>query len=492
MIQSARHTLYLLIIVAMLLALQVRAQSGVQLPDIGRTSTQVLSPEEQRTFPSDFERFLRANHLLIEDPLVSEYFRDMGYRLVSYSSRPGNTFHFFVIDDPNINAFAAPASVIGLHTGLILAAEDHSEIAGVIAHEIAHVTQDHLARGLENSQQVSLPTLLATIGLALAAGAAGAGGEASQAIMMSGLSLAQQFQINHTRQNEAEADRIGIALMAGAGYDPQGMTRFFERLSVISRPMGEGPPEYLRTHPLTVNRIAEARTRAEQLPVREPLDGGMFHTVQARLRALVSSKPGQAEDWFRARIAEGSRPENSMRYGLAFSLLREGRLDQARKELDALLASAPDERLYQLLEAKWLLAVGRQSETLDILESLYWQYPGNGLVARQFAQALMHDPDPARAARAGGILRQYLRHHENDVEMTELYARAADRAGQSVRAAEALAESYAMRGAVKEAIIQLERVSKRDDLDYYQRARVNARMEQLRAERLRLAEQAGR
>ncbi len=458
-----------------------------KLPDMGGTSTRVLSPEDERTFPKDFERFLRASQLLVEDPMIRGYFEDMGYRLVAHSNRPSSGFHFFVIDEPSINAFAAPVGVIGLHTGLILAAHDESEVAGVVAHEIAHVTQDHLARGLEQAQQVSLPTLLATIGLALAAGAAGAGPDAGQAIIMSGLGLAQQFQINHTRQNETEADRIGIGLLAAAGYDPHGMARFFERLNMHTRAMGQGPPEYLRTHPLTVNRIAEARDRAESLRPRGSRESDEFHFVQARLRALMVQRPEQAEPFFLARISDGTRPEAAMRYGLALTLIRERRLEEAKDQIDWLLDSNANSQIYQLLEADWLLANGELERSLDRLETLYSKYSGSRLVTTQYAQALMHERDSDKAARAAEILRRHLRRHPDDLPMTELYARAADRAGEPVRATEALAESYYMRGGIYEAIEQLERITRREDLDYYQRARVNARIDELRAEQVRLS-----
>lgn len=468
-------------------AVPVGARQSVQLPDLGSTSTQVMSRDELESFPREFEQYMRANELLIEDPLVKDFIHDMGYRLVSHSEGASDEFHFFVLDEPNINAFAAPAGVIGLHTGLILAARDQSELAGVVAHEIAHVTQDHLARQIENSQQVSLPTMLATLGLALAAGASGAGGEASQAILMGGMSLAQQFQINYTRQGEAEADRIGIALLARGGYDPKGMTRFFERLNTVSRAMGDGPPEYLRTHPLTVNRIAEARTRAERLEPNELRDGRRFHFVQARLRALATD-PVDAERWFRARLEDsGDVPIEAARYGLALTLLGDRRLEAASEQVDRLLEKDPGHQLYRLLHADLMLAEGRVAESLTVLESLYLQYPGNRLVTTQYTQALMHERDADRAARASEVLRSYLRHNPDDVRMTELYARAADRAGRPVRAAEALAESYYMRGGIREAIVQLERVTERDDLNYYQRSRISARLNELRAERLRLS-----
>jgi len=460
------------------------------LPDMGGTSTRVLPMEEEQTFARDFERYMRAHNLLVEDPMIRDYFEDMGFRLVAQSDRRDGSFHFFVIRESGINAFASVAGVIGLHSGLILLAEDESEVAGVVAHEIAHVTQDHLARGVENQQQVSLPAMLATVGLAIAASAAGSP-DAGQAVLMSGLGLAQQLQINHTRQAETEADRIGLSLLGRGGYDPQGMTRFFERLNIVSRAMGKGPPEYLRTHPLTINRIAEARSRADQVSQREAeRDGSHFHFVQARLRVLMAEYNDQSIRWFRTRLDNSERPAEAMRYGLALALIRDRQLEAAGRELDILLDSDPDRQIFRLLEAEWLLADGRQDDALAILDTLHHQFPGSRLVTTQYAEALMHGDRPEHAAQASTILRSYLRHFPNDLRMTELYAQAANRSGEPVRAAEAIADSYYLRGGVKEAIEQLERVTERDDLDYYQRARINSRLSELRSEQVRLVSQS--
>ncbi|AKS42396.1 M48 family metalloprotease [Wenzhouxiangella marina] len=466
------------------------AQTGSGLPDMGGTSTRVLPIEQEQTFARDFERYMRAHNLLIEDPMIRDYFEDMGYRLVANSDRRDGNFHFFVIRESGINAFASVAGVIGIHSGLILLAEDESEVAGVVAHEIAHVTQDHLARGLENAQDVSLPAMLATVGLAIAASAVGSP-DAGQAVLMSGLGLAQQFQINHTRQSEAEADRIGIALLGDTGFDPHGMTRFFERLNVHSRAMGQGPPEYLRTHPLTINRIAEARSRADEVfnprAATEPSEE--FHFVQARLRVLMSQRLDHDIRWFQTRLENGTRPADAMRYGLVLALSREGRMDEAEVQLERLLSSDPQRQLFQLLEAEFQLRAGRRDRALEVLERLVHQYPGSRQVTSQYAQTLMHGDSGADAERASELLRGYLRAYPDDLRMTELYARAANQAGEPVRAAEAVAESYYLRGGVEEAIEQLERVSDRPDLDYYQRARVTARLNELRSEQLRLAAQ---
>lgn len=483
------HNIILGLIIA-LLSVPISAQQ-VLLPDLGGTSTRVMAPEQERTFARDFERYMRAHNLLVEDPMVRDYFQDMGFRLVSFSARPDAPFHFFVMRDPAINAFASVAGVIGLNAGLIMLAHDESEVAGVVAHEIAHITQDHLARGLENQQQVSIPVMLATLGLAIAAGAAGAGGDASQAVLMSGMGLAQQFQINHTRQAEAEADRVGISLLARAGYEPDGMARFFERLNVQGRAMGQGPPEYLRTHPLTVNRIAEARSRADGLATsaRNERDGTEFHFVQSRLRVMMSNRPEQSIDWFNARLQRKERPEEAMRYGLTLAQIKARQFEQAEANLAQLLATE-ERQIHRLLQAELLLAQDQADQAIDVMAALYEQFPGSRLVTTQYAQALMHEPSQDNAEKATQVLRRYLQNQPADLRMTELFARAADRAGQQVRAAEAVAESYYLRGGVSEAIDQLERLTERDDLDYYQRARINSRLNELRSEHVRLLTRA--
>ena len=250
--------------------------------------------------------------------------------------------------------------------------------------------------------------------------------------------------------------------------------------------MGEGPPEFLRTHPLTVNRIAEARSRAEALRGSETRPDDEFAFVQARLRVQIEEHPNRAVNYFRTRLEHGEGPEDAMRYGLVLALIQARDFDAAEARLHVLLDSAPNRQIYRLLEAELELARGRLDGAIDIMTELYRLYPGSRVVTIQYARSLMHERHPERAERAAGVLRRYLQNQPDDVAMTELYARAAAQSGNNVRAAEAIADSYYLRGGVNEAIEQLERVSERDDLDYYQRARINARLTELRSEYLRM------
>ncbi len=463
----------------------LQAQQSIQLPDMGGTG-EVLPPEEQATFPRDFELYMRSQDALIEDPIISNYFDDMGFRLVMHSDGRDRNFYFHVLRVPGINAFAAPAGVIGINAGLVLAASNVDEVAGVVAHEISHVTQNHLSRRLEEANRISVPLMLATMGLVLAGGLAGGlDGDAAQGLIAGGMGLAQQAQINYTRQNEAEADRIGIQLMARAGYDPNGMVSFFQTLTTASRAWGAGPPEYLRTHPLSTSRVAEAKDRAERLRQRRTLDDSLFHYVQARLRVQMSRHADDAIDYFQAQLDKNREPESAHRYGLALSYMDGLQLDRAEQQLNWLKAREPDRQLFRLLEAELLLRQDRHAQSLEVYRQLFSAYGHSQVVALGYARALLHDQNSAHAALATEILREQLRIRPNSIQTSELLAQAADLAGDEVRSLEAIAENYYLRGGLPQAIEQLERITQRNDLDYYQRARVSARLSEMRTERAR-------
>jgi len=301
----------------------------VELPDMGASADTILSRAEEAEYAKALVRQMRAYEVLNEDPLISAFFEDMGFR---------KPFTFVIINQDIVNAFAAPGGVIALYSGLILAADDENEVAGVLAHEIAHITQQHLYRALENQQAMTIPIALAMLGLILIGGGSG---EAIQGALLGGQAAAQQASIFFTRQNETEADRIGIRTLSRAGYDPIGMVEFFEKMGRMTRAMGEGPPEYLRTHPVSVSRVTEAKNRVENMPKPEPSDGRDFYLVQARLRATIEEYPDTALEYFNHRLerADTSQAESdSLYYGSAIALQRKGDYKKARKLLESLMA----------------------------------------------------------------------------------------------------------------------------------------------------------
>jgi predicted Zn-dependent protease len=477
--------LALVLITALTSLASVAQTEQLDLPDMGASANSILSRAEEAEYAKALLMQMRAYEVLNEDPLINAFFEDMGFRLASHSDRPDKAFTFVVLDQPVVNAFAAPGGVIALYSGLILAADDENEVAGVLAHEIAHITQLHLYRAVENQQAMTIPIALAMLALALAGGGSG---EAIQTAVLAGQAAAIQSRIFFTRQNEYEADRIGISTLSRAGYNPAGMGEFFEKMGRITRAMGEGPPEYLRTHPVSVSRIAEAENRAQNMPVPEPTDGRNFYLVQARLRAMTAKSPDEALDWFEHRMdrADISQTESdAIFYGRAIALQKKGEFEEARKLLQSLI-DRDYHIAYDLQVADLDLDSGDGHRAIDQLAGLYNSFPGNHAISMQYARALLKESDTKQAQIAAPILRKQLLTHPNNPQLYELYARSANIAGDSVKAREAMAESYYLRGGIHEAAMQLQALANEDDLDYYQRARITARITELRMELAKL------
>lgn len=457
----------------------------VTLPDMGASADTIISRKEEEEYAKALLRQMRAYEVLNEDPLIAGFFQDMGYRLVANSDRPNKSFSFSVIDLPVVNAFAAPGGVVALYTGLILAADSESEVAGVLSHEIAHITQQHMERAIESAKSMTIPLLLAMVGLVLAGGGSG---EAIQGALMGGSAAAQQAQIYFTRQNEIEADRIGIQTLYEAGYDPRGMGQFFEKIGRITRPMGEGPPEFLRTHPVTVNRIAEADSRADNLPSPPPSNARDFYLMQARIRALGEDHPEKALEYFRFQSERADitdAQQEALDYGTAITLQRKGDFAGAQEVLNGLV-SRNSHLAFELQIAALDLESGKTRAAVERLAGLYQSFPGNHAISIAYCDALLRDSTPGNAEIASTILRQQLLTHPDDPTLYVLYAGASNSAGNTVRAKEAIAESYYQRGSTQAAITQLQALVNSEDLDYYERARISARLSELQIELVKL------
>lgn len=237
--------------------------NDVKLPDIGSSAGSVMSPQDQRDYGAQVLHELRSYDMVLDDALLDEYINALGYKLVSDSDRPDLAFTFFVVRDNEINAFAVPGGYIAANAGLIINMSREDELAAVLAHEISHITQQHLLRAYEDMKKMSIPVMLAMLGVLLAS--SHSHDDSAQAAIMTGTSLMQQRQINFTRHDEAEADRVGIQTMARAGYDPMAMADTFATLQRVMRVNGVDVPEFLLDHPVDTSRIADAKSRAQNL-----------------------------------------------------------------------------------------------------------------------------------------------------------------------------------------------------------------------------------
>lgn len=477
---NSRYFITVLSVAALCLSSVSRAER-ISLPELGNSASNVISKSDEKEYAQKLIRQMRAYHLLVEDPLINDFFSDMGYKLAAHSDEPDTSFTFVVLDQKNINAFAAPGGVIALHSALILLADNQDEVAGVLSHEIAHITQMHLYRAFEKAKTMNVMAMLAMMGAILAGGG---NGQVVTGAVMGAQAITQQAQINFTRQNEIEADRVGIKTLSEAGYDPQGMADFFVKMAHTTRANGEEAPEFLRTHPVSVNRIAEAEDRIQNLPPAKPEEGSQFYIVQARLRALLAQDPKKAITYFRTELAKPASEARSRgnRYGLAIALQRDTQFGKAAAILTELQNQDPNSLAFQLQMADLNLDRNHRKQAIKHLAALYHVFPGNRAIALEYSKALLTENTVEAAQTASAVLKQQLVQTKNDPNLYALYARAYSQAGDDVRATLAIAESYYQKGGIEEAITQLEKLSKRSDLDYYERAKVNARLTELRIE----------
>lgn len=456
---------------------------AVQLPDMGDSSATVVSPHEERQLGEQFMRQVRRSLHLIDDPEVSEYVQNLGTRLTSHLDGSLFPYTFFVVDSGVINAFAAPGGYIGIHSGLILASQSEDELAGVTAHEIAHVSQRHLPRAIEQASKLSVPTTAALIA-ALVLGRNNS--EITEAALATTLAGHQQASINFTRGNEQEADRIGMDLLVRAEFDPRGMPEFFERLQAAYRFYENSLPEFLSTHPVTTSRIADSRARAEQFPAVKERSRTTFPFIQAKLRVLTQPSASDAVDIFRAALGKGSKTDQDVaRYGYALALTRSGDTKTAREYTQSLLKTDPERITFILAAANVESAEKKFERAAELLEDGLILFPHHHALTMALGEALINNGD---ANKARQILRTHVKQRDTDPLVYRLYARAAGESGFQIDAHMALAEQYYLTGETATALQQLKvaknLVDKRPDKDrlFYESSRIEARIKELKIE----------
>ena len=452
--------------------------SEIELPDIGGDSSQsVFSSTQEKEIGERFMRELRANVTVIDDPEVVEYIESLGYRLASNSGEETISFTFFVVESSLINAFAAPGGYIGINSGLITATQSESELAAVFAHEIAHVTQRHIARSVELQNRSSLPVMAGLIAAILIGTQNPQAGAGVAAAVQGG---AVQALLDFTRANEQEADRVGIQTLAAAGLDPRAMPVFFERLQEASRYYGT-PPEFLSTHPVTTSRIAESQARAEQYPYRQYQDSVAYHLVRAKLKVREYDIAADAVVYFRETLEQGKAiSELGASYGYALALVEDRQYAEARKVVEKLIEMEPERISFYRLLAELEKRSGNIEEALFIYEDNLELYPQDRSLIVGYAEALVEIGRPGATLKA---LDRYARSKPLDAHMYKIAALAHERLDNRRGSHAALSEHYYLLGNLSQAVHQLElalRAPGNDD--YYVNARIQARLEQLKQE----------
>ncbi|MEX0709154.1 MAG: M48 family metalloprotease [Woeseia sp.] len=445
--------------------------ADINLPDMGSPADAVLSKSHEAQLGRSIMQSIRASGQVVEDPLVNEYIREIGHRISAHANDGDHKFTFFVVDDPNINAFALPGGYIGIHTGLLDATRNESELAGVLAHEVAHVTQRHIARAIHANQRQSILNTAIMLG-AILAGAAGGSSDAMQGAIAVAQGTAIQQQINFTRSNEYEADRVGIEALAKAGFNPDGMASFFEVISRDTRPHEARLPEFLRTHPVSSSRIAEARGRARDYPSVETENSRGYGIARARLKVSSFMTSEQAVSWYERR--DYADQSDTDKYGRALAYLRDGRNNEANRIFEELANRDQDVIAYHIGLGESQLALENIDGAAATFERAMALFPRNVPLVVHYAEALLR---LGQAGKAHAALLDLLNNVPPTPEQVRLIARAAIDSGDTAEAHYYMAEYRFMIGDLLGGIGFLQRALAMPDIQEIQRIRYEARID---------------
>jgi predicted Zn-dependent protease len=445
------------------------------LPDIGSPAQAMLTLEDEYQIGRMIVRGLRDQDQILEDPEVTEYIRALGYRLSSQAHDGSQRFNFFMVRDNSINAFALPGGFIGVNAGLLLKTKDESELAGVLAHEISHVTQRHIARSIAAQSRSSLVSTAAMLA-AILVGAAAGGGDAAMAGVAAAQSLAIQQQISFTRSTASEADRVGLGLLARSGFDPNGMPRFFETMSRLAGSSELNIPEMLRTHPVSGNRIAETKERAAQLNITPQPQSPSYAITRERLRVLSTPAGEDPREYYAATIDNEPDATSAQVYGKALALMMAGQPTKAVPIFERLRAADPTLLQYHTALGQAQLLAGDGKASLETLARARELFPRNVAVTIRYAESLMQQGD---ARKAHEILLDLFNTVPPTPEQAKLTAQAANAAGDVAESYYYMSEYHIMSGDLLLAVNQLQLALAVPKISEVQRARFEARLDEI-------------
>lgn len=453
----------------LILPLQLHADG---LPDLGDISQTMVSPQMERQIGEQSMYRIRASDSYLDDPELTDYINQLGARLVANSTEPSQPFEFFIINENAINAFAMPGGFVGVNTGLLLLAQNESELASVLSHEVSHITQHHLARMVSGQKYDSLAAM-ATMAIAILA--ARNNPQAANAAIVGAQGGMMQRQLDFTREHEKEADRFGISILEKSGFDTRAMPAFFERMQKATQILETNAPSYLRTHPITTERIADVDGRVQQIPFKLVPDSLDFQLMRARVHAL-QDVPRDAINYFNGALGE-QRFGNpiAQRYGLVVALLRDKQNSLATQEFETLYKQAPHNATIEALAGQ-LKQLNHDKDTLAFYRKALKQYPSSHALIYDYAEAML---DAKQYVDALKLLDEQVIINGNDARLYELQARAYTALNRHQEAHHVLSYYQILHGNLRGAIEQLE-LAKLAGKDYYQLSTIETELKQYR------------
>lgn len=441
-----------------------------ELPSLGDSSSSIISPEQEHQLGRAWLSTLRGQVRQLEDPLLKDYIESSVYNLVQSSQLNDRRLEFIILASPQLNAFAAPGGIVGVNGGLLLHAQTEGEYASVLAHELAHLSQRHFARGLEAQKRMQVPLMAALLAGVIAAAAGG--GDLGMAAIASTQAAAIQEQRRFSRQNEQEADRIGLLNLSKAGFNPRAMPSMFERLMRQYR-YDRMPPEFLLTHPVSESRIADTRNRAEQYDEKGIIDSLYYQLIRARIQLTFEDTPGLALKRFRSILTDDPS-QDAARYGLVLALIRSDKLAEAQSHLDTLLQKSPNSIIYNLAAVDLELSKGHFKQANQRIDSLLQQHPNNFPLRSAKYETQLKQKDIAGADKT---INQLLKQRPNDPDIWFEVAEIRGLANDIIGLHEARAEFFSRVGDYTQAIEQLDYAKQRASNNFSRAARIDARQQ---------------
>lgn len=465
------------LLIAMSLAATLLFSAGpaqaqeASLPSIGGSGG-LISGQQEADIGQQVMASIRRSAPQIQDPLIYDYLQAITYRLVPSAPLDNRDLKLVLIDSPALNAFAVPGGIVGVNGGLFLKAATEQQFASVMAHELAHLSQRHFARRMAQ-QEASAPLTLAGMiaGIVLSAITQSDIGIAAIAGTQA---LSVQNMLAYSRAHEQEADRVGMEILANAGLDPRGMPEMFEVMMRQNRLQGNQLPEYLSTHPLTQNRVADSRNRAEQYPDERIPDGQEYHLVRSRLQVRYAQSPELAVQTFEDYLNRDDAERNdAIRYGLAVAYQRNSQYANAERMVRELLDNNPGRITFQVTLADILLDQERHQDARALMKRALARNPGNYPISWTLAKIEIADGNGASAA---SLLRELARSLPDREQIWLRLAEAEGMARNIVGVHRARAEYYALMGDLQSAQRQLRQAQEKLPAGSAERQVVNERL----------------
>ena len=450
------------------------ANLDTSLPDLGDVSQTVLTPQDEQRIGEQIMRDVSTSDDVVQDIEIIDYLNALGNRLVAASPDKLQKFNFFVVQDNSINAFAMPGGVVGVHTGLIAVSNSESELASVLGHEIGHVTQHHLARMLASQKYDTFKNIA---GIALALLVARSNPELANGALVASSAVGVQRQLDYTREHEREADRVGLSILDAAGFDVRAMPAFFTTLQRGTRFTEGTAPSFLRTHPLTAERIADVANRVEAMPYHQVADSLTFNLVKAKLRANTGLAQDAVEQ-FQDNLKEHRfANETAEHYGLAVAMLRKNDIAGTQNQMQWLRKNAEKNAFIESLDARIQVARNNPQAAAAQYAKGLSAFPAHRGLIYGYAEHFLAINQPDKAIK---LVQEKLSLYPNDAYFYDILAKAYAVKNKNLLRFQAQSEAYYRQYNLQKAIEQMELAAKAKDGNFYEQSIVEARLKELR------------